>query len=320
MITVRRYEPTDKKVWNIFVRNSKNATFLFDRNFMDYHADRFEDHSLMIFERNKLQAMLPANRFENTLVSHGGLSYGGLLLNTDVHLEEVLRYFYYAIAHVHHQGFDEVVYKCIPSHLAQVPSFEEHYAMFLMNAVLARRDVSCVYSREQELPFRGTRRNSIKRGLKKGLRVTRTTNPAEFWKILEATLSERHGVSPVHTIKEIEMLMERFPKQIHCFEVRANELLGGTLIFETATTAHAQYISANDAGRKSGALEVLFQRLIMNTFSNKQYFSFGHSNENEGRSLNIGLNNWKEGFGARVFPLDTYNIQTANHVMLERYA
>jgi hypothetical protein len=320
LITVRRYEPADKKAWNNFIRQSKNATFLFERDFMDYHADRFDDHSLLIFDKGKLQAVMAVNAVDKSVISHGGLSYGGLLLGMDVHLEEVLRFFFHAMSYLHAQGFTDMIYKCVPSHLMRVPSFEDQYAMFLMNAVMVRRDVSCVYSREQSLPFRVTRRNSIKKGLKKGFRIVRTASPSAFWRILETTLRERHGVTPTHSLDEISLLMSRFPKQIHCFEIHGKELLGGSVVFETATTAHAQYISANEAGRKAGALDILFQKLILNTFSQKSYFSFGHSNENAGRTLNIGLNSWKEGFGARVFTLDTYRIATANYLLLSTYA
>ena len=37
-----------KDEWDSFVRLSKNGTFLFERGFMDYHSDRFDDCSLMI--------------------------------------------------------------------------------------------------------------------------------------------------------------------------------------------------------------------------------------------------------------------------------
>ena len=46
----------------MFLDTPKNATFLFRRDYMDYHRDRFADHSLMIFRGEKLAALLPANR------------------------------------------------------------------------------------------------------------------------------------------------------------------------------------------------------------------------------------------------------------------
>ena len=48
MIEIVRYTPGKASEWDAFVRKSKNATFLFYRGYMDYHADRFEDFSLML--------------------------------------------------------------------------------------------------------------------------------------------------------------------------------------------------------------------------------------------------------------------------------
>ena len=80
MIEIKRYTPQEKQDWNDFVAKSRQGTFLFDRNYMDYHQDRFHDHSLMIFYNGKLCALLPANEVvDKTLISHQGLTDGGLL-------------------------------------------------------------------------------------------------------------------------------------------------------------------------------------------------------------------------------------------------
>ena len=52
MIEIRRYSNTDKPIWDDFVKWSKNATFLHLRDYMDYHADRFDDFSLMAFNHH----------------------------------------------------------------------------------------------------------------------------------------------------------------------------------------------------------------------------------------------------------------------------
>jgi len=41
-------------LWDNFVSEAKNSSFLFYRNFMEYHQDRFEDHSLLLFKKEKL--------------------------------------------------------------------------------------------------------------------------------------------------------------------------------------------------------------------------------------------------------------------------
>src|SRR5688572_26653116 len=173
-ISVRKYQPADQQQWNGFVMRSKNATFLFDRRFMDYHADRFKDHSLLVFQDGGLKAVMAANEDGASVVSHGGLSYGGLLLEKETHLDEVLKYFFHLLKYLHETGFSSLTYKCIPSYLTQVPSNEDHYALFLVNAVLVRRDMSAAYSRSQSLPFRDNRQSIVKKAITQGCDVVRT--------------------------------------------------------------------------------------------------------------------------------------------------
>ena len=44
MFDIIRYTADRELEWNDFVGQSKNATFLFYRGYMDYHADRFADY------------------------------------------------------------------------------------------------------------------------------------------------------------------------------------------------------------------------------------------------------------------------------------
>ena len=60
-ITAEKYSSKNKDIWNEFIKNSKNGIFMFDRNFMDYHSDRFIDFSLMFYEEEKLIAVMPAS-------------------------------------------------------------------------------------------------------------------------------------------------------------------------------------------------------------------------------------------------------------------
>ena len=75
MVTIRRYKECDKEAWNDFNLKSKNSLFMNDRNFMDYHKDRFLDHSLMFFnDKEELIAILPLSEKENILTSSAGYS------------------------------------------------------------------------------------------------------------------------------------------------------------------------------------------------------------------------------------------------------
>jgi hypothetical protein len=225
-VIVRQYRAEDEGVWNDFVSRAKNATFLFDRHFMNYHADKFHDHSLMIYADRGLKAVLPANVLGNSLVSHEGLSYGGMILDETVRLEDVIRFFFHTLLYLHEQGFNKITYKCVPANFATLPSFEDQYVMFLLDARLVRRDMSAVCDKNHALRMRESRKSTMKKNALHGHRIVHTEDPSQFWAILENNLKERHGVAPVHSLQEIQLLMKGFPGQIHCFEVGHNELLG----------------------------------------------------------------------------------------------
>jgi len=89
MFDIKLYEKGDKDEWNRFVGTSKNGTFLLLRDYMDYHSDRFHDHSLMIFRNGKLYALLPANEAGDTFFSHQGLTYAGLLTTEHASAEDI---------------------------------------------------------------------------------------------------------------------------------------------------------------------------------------------------------------------------------------
>ena len=82
--SVKLYKPEYKKLWDDFVSKSYVDSFLFFRDFMEYHQDRFHDFSLLIFKEDNLVALLPANQVESSIYSHQGLTFGGLQIQDKV--------------------------------------------------------------------------------------------------------------------------------------------------------------------------------------------------------------------------------------------
>lgn len=314
-----QYQSEHKNAWDDFIRNSKNATFLFQRDFMDYHSDRFEDYSLMVYRKGELVTVLPANKVGDTVHSHQGLTYGGLVLHSKTSFDVVLESFQLLLSHLHKSKIDKLNLKLLPKIYQQLPSDEMEYLLFLLAAKLTRRDISSSVFNENALKIESSNRlRGIKKGVKNELRVAEDSNFKLFWKeVLEPNLMQSHNQKPVHSIDEIELLHSRFPENIKQFNVyKENKIVAGTTIFETETVAHAQYISANEIGRKSGGLDFLFDFLLKH-FSHKRYFDFGVSNEKQGTQVNKGLLSWKESFGGRSITHDFYELKTANQHLLK---
>jgi hypothetical protein len=320
-VEVRRFTKADIAVWNDFVAVAKNATFLFHRNYMDYHAHRFADHSLLIFQNGKLKALFVANEVEDKIVSHGGLSYGGLILEKEARLEDVLSFFFHLVRYYSHLQFNEIFYKCLPSYYACYPSQEDLYAMFLLKATLAQRDTSSVFVKSMPLPYQQRRKKNSKEEVLSDFRVIEERDPKRFWEmVLAPNLRDRFGAEPVHSLNEMRLLMSLFPDNVRLFEIHGGEILGGTVIYSTGLVAHAQYTSSTALGKELGALDVLFHHLMKGIYEEKSFFSFGTSNGEPGSQLNRGLVNWKEGFGARTFVVDSYKIKTDKYPLLADYA
>lgn len=310
-INITPYELTKKADWNNFVATAKNSHFMFCREYMDYHSERFTDKSLMFFDENDgLIALLPANIDDRTLYSHQGLTFGGLIINKKATTEKVYDLFSYAIDFLKEKDIvDALVYKRMPDFYNSYPSQEDLYALFSLDATVTRRDVSSLIDMTHPLPYSKGRKWSVNKAKKQSITVHQENSYADMWALLTRILNKQHGKEPVHSLSEIDLLHNKFPNNIKCFTARLNgELLAGTVIYETETVAHTQYMANSDKGRELGALDFLIDNLINAVYKHKKYFDFGISTDDGGRSLNKGLIAQKEGFGARAFIHDFYKI------------
>lgn len=299
-----------KLEWDHFVQKSKNGHFLFYRDYMEYHQDRFFDHSLVIRgDKNQLIALLPAHQKEKIFASHQGLTYGGIVTSDAMKVPIMLKIFEEVMNYLKHKGFNQFIYKTIPHIHHKIPAAEDLYALFRVGARLQRRDAFSVIMLNQSLPYQERRMRCINKALKANLQVSLSNDFDTYWPILSHTLRETHGVSPVHSVEEIKLLHDRFPEHIKLYGCFLKEqLLAGVVIYETTQTARSQYIAASIEGRELGALDLLFHHLLKDVYRNKIYFDFGPSCEKNGYYLNQGLIDQKEGFGARAIVHDHYQI------------
>lgn len=318
---IRRYvAELDAQRWDNFISCSNNATFLFYRRFMDYHRDRFIDHSLLIEDDNHhLVALFPAteHRTSRNIRSHGGLTYGGLLLIDQTHTQQVLSIMEeYILPYYRVLGFLKLQIKLIPFIYHRIPSEELSYALFRINAKLTARAASSVIDLSCPLAFSTLRKRKYKKAQHSNLQLVEGGNTKTVWEILIQQLQTHHKVLPVHNLEEIEALMAAFPHHIKMFTAQtpSEEIQAATLLFCTPMCVHAQYIVASPTGRTTGALDFLFIELLSslqagNTSSySPRYFDFGISTEESGHRLNEGLIFQKEGFGARTVVYDQYEI------------
>ncbi len=310
-MTIVKYTVDQKNNWNEFVRNSKNSHFFFLRDYMEYHSDRFDDFSLMIFdETDKLIAILPANIKENILYSHQGLTFGGFLVDDRMKTEIMLEIFESLKHFLKEQNIKKIVYKCIPYIYHLKPSEEDRYALFRNDAKLIRRDVTSTIDLTEQVRYSKGRKWTINKAKKESIETFESNDYEIFWELLTGVLKSNHEAKPVHTLEEIKKLASFFPKNIKLFLAKKDErIVSGALIYENQNIVHTQYLANSEEGRELGALDLLIDYLIKDIYKNKKYFDFGISNENAGRYLNTGLISQKEGFGARAVVHDFYELE-----------
>ena len=313
-LRIRLYEATQATAWNAFVGRSRNGTFLFHRDYMDYHADRFEDASLIVeSDSGEWLAILPASKHGDELRTHGGLSYGGFVISDSMSAPRMLETFTVLRAHLETASISKLLYKTIPWIYHRHPSEEDRYALFRNNARCTRTEVLTVATPRSMLPIQERRRRAIKRAIKEGIEWFCGPIPEAFWEMLSGVLHSKHGVQPVHRFDEIKLLEARFPQNIlFCGARRTGELLAGVVMYQTLQVAHAQYICASEEGKDKGALDFLCERLLLERYRDTPFFDFGNSNEQLGQVLNIGLVEQKEGFGARTVVQDFYELSIAS--------
>ncbi len=313
MITIKRYEPEAKEAWDAFVNVSKQGTFLFLRSYMDYHRNRFHDHSLMIYRNNKLYALLPGCEDKTTFYSHQGLTYGGLITSEKATTASICEIFHHVNEYLSSHHFLEVIYKPVPHIYHRLPADEDLYALFKeCHAQIICRNISSTIDLHHPLKWRHIRQGGAKKANNQGITIKESDDLVSFWKILTENLALKHHSSPVHTVEEMTLLKGRFPNNIKLYAAFQNhKMIGGTLLYITPQVVHTQYISASIEGKQLHALDLLFHTLLNNTFKDFDYFDFGTSNEQQGKVLNEGLIYQKEGFGGRGVIYDTYKWRIA---------
>lgn len=309
MFDIRRYTGEDAAQWNQFVAQSKNGTFLFDRGYMDYHADRFDDYSLMCFLDGSLYAILPANHREKTLFSHQGLTYGGLVMSDEATTVRICTLFDEINNFLRAEGIERVVYKPVPRIFHRLPSDEDLYAIFVRcQAKLVGRKVSATVVPQRPVKWKRDRRYAANKGRTDGIEVRHSDDFKAFWAILTDNLACKHDAKPVHTLEEIELLHRRFPKNIQLWAAYAptGEMLGATVLYVGEHFAHTQYMSASGEGKRLHAMDVLIDHLLHEAFPKVDFFDFGTSNLPDGNELHESLIYQKEGFGGRAVCYDSY--------------
>jgi hypothetical protein len=307
--SVKLYQKNDYNNWNSFIGQAKNATFLFHRDFMEYHSDRFQDYSLIVLEGEKWVAVLPANVVGNEVSSHQGLTYGGLvcLENAKVELVEVV--FELILAFLKENKISNLILKPILDFYQLRLSNELSYFMFQNNASLIKRSMNLVIDYSKPLQISKSKLKHYRRVSELGVSIEEAVDCNLFWnQILIPRLEEKFQTKPVHSLEEINQLKTSFPQNIKQFNAYfGGEIVAGITLFISKQVVKSQYGATSLKGEAVRALDFLFIQLINEYGSEYLFFDMGIVDD--GDSYNKGLLKQKEELGCSVYLQDVYKIE-----------
>ena len=309
--SVRPYRESDYANWNAFIGQAKNATFLFHRDFMEYHKDRFKDFSLMIFNNEKLIAVLPANRVGDIVYSHQGLTYGGLVYSTKLNGEKVENILNSLVSFFKENDVQSFYFKPIPLFYTLKGNAEMDFFMLKKGAFLDKKEMNLGINLSLPLTISKSKLKHFRKIEELDLELVEEQQLELFWKlVLEPRLLEKYDAKPVHTLKEITALKEKFPKNIKQFSVYFEDvIIAGVTILETETVVKSQYGATTKKGEELRALDFLFINLIQKYKSEgKLFFDMGIVNEDNEKGYHAGLLKQKEELGCSVYSQDFYKM------------
>lgn len=308
--TVKRYDAHDHDLWNAFIRKAKNATFLFERGFMDYHSDRFEDFSLVIFDSDQLVAVLPANRLGSVLHSHQGLTYGGMVFLPDVDSSDAFGILEAAIRFLRQQSFTELLVKPILDFYPETASNELADFLNQHQAQLIRRDLNLAIDFNGPDLLSSSKKKHFRRVSELGLEIKESNAFDAFWdQVLEPKLKEKYGTAPVHSKQEITLLGKRFPQHIVQYDAYFDgQIVAGITLFKFNNGIKSQYGATTPAGEKLRALDFLFINLIEKYKNELSFFDMGTVMTHDGQ-INAGLLQQKQELGCTSYHQDFYSLK-----------
>ena len=151
---IEKYKEENYSKWESFLSNSVNGNFMHSKKFLNYHGNKFTDFSILIYEDTNLLGILPAAihpLMENTVVSHPGATYGGLIHKINLRGEKTYRLFKEIFHFYKSEGFEYFIYKAIPSFYNQIPIKDDIHALFRLSSQIIRSDISSTINLKEKI-------------------------------------------------------------------------------------------------------------------------------------------------------------------------
>lgn len=301
--------------WDRFVLDhSVNGTVFHTRNFLNYHPDdRFIDTSILLRDGDTTVCVVPACEDDHGSFSHAGSAYGGPVVHPDYYrVKELSKVVNQILDH-----FDDgIEMRLAPSIFGRRLNDPIVYLIGRTHSVIRELSVYKNLRTENLIDsFRSTRtQTTVRSALNEGFVATPTDAVQEYRKfhsILKDNLAY-HGVTPTHTLGDFLDLKDRLGDQqmLIIGYNKDGSLVSGTWIVKASKTAwHTFYIAKDyEKGGHAATPCVLYRAMVLAQEAGATYLNFGICTEDKGKTMNIGLFDFKESLGGET--INRYQLLT----------
>lgn len=307
------YDSRLRSDWDLFLKRENYFTFQHTRSFFEFYKRKINDRSLMVFEKTgDICALFPLNMTSsNSLESFSTSSYGGPIFSGKLRIEQRINLWNILIEYLRaRRTSGQLSIRMPPSFLQKETSEFTEWMLWSSGFDVTSVFLHAHVDLNSKINLQRDRINSQKSALFQISETSYAGEVVKLWEIINDNLRIRFNTAPVHTSQDLLSLQKLFCEHIRIFVGKHNgEIAGGLVFFNTIDGFHLQYMATNDFGRKNSLGDALILEAIEvargEGFSS---FSFGHSNENNGKLLNLGLHAFKSKFGSQVFSSKTWKI------------
>lgn len=311
----RPYRADSVHIWDELVASSAAPALIHRRAFMEYHQDRFTDASLLIFNNEAPWGVFPASILGQTVTSHGGLTFGGLVCPPNARARDVIRAVWSVVHHFREQGLITMIWKPIPRDYRIDANEADLYALAACGATLEGRALSAALLPASRLP--GKKIRAAAQSRRSGVSVFPVRRCDAIMSMVACNLRSKYGLDPVHSAAELNALWSSIGGDITFAEAQLDgRAVAGAVVFHSRAVDHIQYLAATPEGRKLRAQDLLISEMSEQARVNKRALDFGISTNHDGSQLNEPLQSFKEEFGTTSIVYETYRLelQRGGHV------
>jgi hypothetical protein len=320
-IKILKYEGKFRPQWESFVTAANNGTIFHRQQFLDYHPKgRFDNHHLTFFDGHSLLAVMPAlikdEQGTKTVISYGGASYGGLVMAKGLGVAQVNNIAEAATEYWARYGAKRILITQPPLIYQHRPDQYIDFSLAKQGYSYLKREITAVipldFKDEGDMvsSFRPETRTSLRKAQRVGISVSINENIDEFYDILEKNLEARHNVKPTHTLTDLKRLKKLLPENILQFTayLKGRPVAGITVFVCNPKVILAFYISHDQKFQEYRPVNSVYYHVIKWGRENGfKYLDLGTFTLN--MQPNWGLGRFKEGFGARGYLRETFELR-----------